>query len=132
MSPSLKATAYVAVLSCLLLVVLGYAVTPLLHQAQQTAGWRPTAPQEAAWFQHSETVTKGIQTGQAFGVVVVFGKSPLIPYTLREGGRVVSRGDARKFGVSGTNVLTFTASTPGWMTISFKGISLPLQLWVRP
>lgn len=129
--PHLKGTLGLAAISCLSVFVLGAAVTPLLHQAQQTAGWRPTAPQEAAWFQHTGVVSKGIVPGQAFGVVVVFGKSRSIPYTVSSNGQVLSRGDAQRFGKQATDVLLLTASTPGWMTIAFQGIKLPLQVWVR-
>lgn len=127
----MRATLRWVAASCVLLFVLGLAASPLLHELQQTAGWRGTLPQEAVWMQRPAVVSKGISLGQDFGVVVVFGSRSSIPYTVRASGRVLDRGVAVRFGTRSTGILVFGASATGWLSISFTGIKVPLQIWVH-
>lgn len=117
---------------CGLLFVLGLAVSPLLHEAQLTAGWRGTSQEATVWLQHPDVLSTGLSQGQPFGVVVVFGPQRLIPYTVRSNGTVLSHGTATQFGSKDTEVLTFRAADTGWLSISFQGIKVPLQVWVHP
>lgn len=129
-----RATAGWAVAASVSLALLGWASGPILHVFQQAAGWKPTAPQAAAWVQDAAIADKTLVVGQPFGLEMRFGVSGHLHWAERTGTRVIASGNVSGApGSTSVQIISTSAALPDqWVTISVSGIALPLQVWVRP
>jgi hypothetical protein len=130
---TLRTTGLWCAIACAALAVVGAVSSPLVHWSQDTVGWKPSAPQERAWFTDAPSAARGFKLGSpaSVGVGISLGMRATVQYSVRSDGQLIQSGTLT--GAGTTQELNFTsiAFVPGWLTISVQGLTVPLRLWVH-
>jgi hypothetical protein len=104
-----------------------------VHWFQHAAGWRPTVPQETAWFTAADSVARGVQLGTPapVGIGIALGQRSSARYTVRSSGELVESGTLTGAGTTHFLNIPTSAFVPGWVTITVQGLFVPLKFWVH-